>query len=230
MLMTAPQSEREQKMSQSRKFNRRTVIQAGVGLAASAVPATGMSGSPKVTPANPEGPFYPKHEQSDKDTDLTLIDGHTERAQGQVIRVTGQVLDEEGNPVEGALVDIWQANTYGKYHHEDDPSSEPKDPNFQGWGMVKTDEEGRYAFTTIKPGAYSVNKTWRRPPHIHYKVSRRGFHEITTQMYFAGEPLNEKDSLLRDVPEDSRDSLIVEFSETDDVPQGHFPIVLAKVV
>ena len=217
-------------MRESSKYSRRTIIKASVGLAASAVPVTAMSGPAEVTPANPEGPFYPKHEQLDKDTDLTLIKGHAERAQGQVIRVTGQVLDEEGKPVEGALVDIWQANAHGRYHHEDDPATAPEDPNFQGWGMVKTDVEGRYAFTTIKPGAYKVDESWRRPPHIHYKVSRRGFHEITTQMYFAGEALNETDRLLQSVPEDARDLLTVEFHEIDDVPQGHFPIVLAKVV
>ena len=217
-------------MTESNKYNRRSIIKAGVGLAASAVPVTAMSGPAVVTPANPEGPFYPKHEQADKDTDLTVIEGNTERAQGQVIRVTGQVLDEEGKPVEGALVDIWQANAHGRYHHEDDPSTAPEDPNFQGWGIVKTDAEGRYAFTTIKPGAYKVDESWKRPPHIHYKVSRRGFHEITTQMYFAGEVLNETDRLLQSVPEDARNILTVGFDDTDGVPHGHFPIVLAKVV
>ena len=217
-------------MTESNKYNRRSIIKAGVGLAASAVPVTAMSGPAVVTPANPEGPFYPKHEQADRDTDLTVIEGHTERAQGQVLRVTGQVLDEEGKPVEGALFDIWQANTHGRYHHEDDPATAPEDPNFQGWGMVKTDAEGRYAFTTIKPGAYKVDESWKRPPHIHYKVSRRGFHEITTQMYFAGEALNETDRLLQSVPEDARDLLTVGFDDTDGVPHGHFPIVLAKVV
>ena len=217
-------------MTQSNKYSRRSVIKASVGLAASAVPASAMSGPRAVTPANPEGPFYPTHKQVDKDTDLTLIKGHAERAQGQVIRVTGQVLDEEGKPIEGALVDIWQANAQGRYHHEKDPANVPEDPNFQGWGIVKTDAEGRYAFTTIKPGAYTVNESWRRPPHIHYKVSRRGFHEITTQMYFAGEALNETDSLLQSVDEDARGLLVVEFQETDGVPHGHFPVVLAKVV
>lgn len=217
-------------MTHPNRYNRRSIIKAGVGLAASAVPASAMSGPTAVTPANPEGPFYPTHEQVDKDTDLTLIEGHSERAQGQVIRVTGQVLDEEGKPIEGALVDIWQANAQGRYHHEKDPATAPEDPHFQGWGMVKTDAEGRYAFTTIKPGAYKVNESWRRPPHIHYKVSRRGFHEITTQMYFAGEALNEADSLLQSVDEEARSLLVVEFQETDGVPHGHFPIVLAKVV
>lgn len=217
-------------MSDSSKLSRRTLLTASAGVAASAMTATAMAGLTAVTPANPEGPYYPKQSQIDKDTDLTLIEGHTEHAQGTTIRVTGQVLDENGGPVEGALVDIWQANTYGRYHHEDDPNTAPRDPNFQGWGMVKTDAEGRYSFTTIKPGAYPADKNWTRPPHIHFKVSRRGYHEITTQMYFAGEPLNESDALLSSVAEDSRDLLVVDFQPADDLPSGHFPIVLAKVV
>jgi protocatechuate 3,4-dioxygenase beta subunit len=75
--------------------------------------------------------------------------------------------------------------------------------------MVKTDAEGCFAFTTIKPGAYKVNGSWRRPPHIHCKVSRRGYHEITTQKYFAGESLNETDRLLQGVAADARDLLQV---------------------
>jgi protocatechuate 3,4-dioxygenase beta subunit len=217
-------------MSIKSKIDRRTIIKAGAGIAASAITASVIANSSEPTPANPEGPFYPKHQQVDKDTDLTVIDGHTERAEGEVIRVTGQVLDEMGNPVDGALVDIWQANSHGRYHHEDDTSKAPEDPNFQGWGMVKTDAEGRYSFTTIKPGAYKVDGNWRRPPHIHYKVSRRGYHELTTQMYFAGENLNEADRLLRSVAEEDRDLLVVDFKEIDGTLQGEFPIVLAKAV
>ena len=217
-------------MSIKNKIDRRTIIKAGAGIAASAVTASVFANPSKPTPANPEGPFYPKHQQIDKDTDLTMIDGRTERAQGEVIRVTGQVLDEIGNPVEGALVDIWQANSHGRYHHDEDTSTAPEDANFQGWGMVKTDAEGRYSFTTIKPGAYKVDGDWKRPPHIHYKVSRRGYHELTTQMYFAGENLNETDRLLRSVAEEDRDLLVVNFKEIDGTPQGEFPIVLARVV
>lgn len=217
-------------MSLRTKIDRRTIIKAGAGIAVSTVTAGVIAKPSKHTPANPEGPFYPKHQQIDKDTDLTLIDGHTERAEGKVIRVTGQVLDEMGNPVEGALVDIWQANSHGRYDHEDDPATAPRDPNFQGWGMVKTDAQGRYSFTTIKPGAYKVDGSWRRPPHIHYKVSRRGYHELTTQMYFAGESLNETDRLLQSVAEEDRELLVVDFKEVDGTPHGDFPIVLAKVV
>ena len=82
----------------------------------------------------------------------------------------------------------------------------------------------------LKPGAYAVSDEWSRPPHIHYKVSRRGYHEITTQMYFAGEELNEADALLGDVAEDERELLVVDFSDIDGIPSGHFPVVLARVV
>jgi protocatechuate 3,4-dioxygenase beta subunit len=216
-------------MIDSIKVSRRVVLSAGAGIAAGVVSAKVVSGVAPLTPENPEGPFYPKHNQVDKDADLTLLQGHTERAQGQVIHVTGRVLDEQGGPVEGALVDIWQANAYGRYHHEDDSATAPLDPNFQGWGMVKTDADGRYSFTTIKPGAYKVESTWSRPPHIHFKVSRRGYHELTTQMYFEHEKLNEEDRLLLAVDEKARKLLVVDFQDKDDVLQGDFPIVLAKV-
>jgi protocatechuate 3,4-dioxygenase beta subunit len=216
-------------MSKTGKINRRTILAAGAGMAASAVAANVWASEAKPTPSNPEGPFYPKQPQSDKDADLTQIDGHAGRAEGQVIRVTGRVLDDAGQPVEGALVDVWQANTHGRYHHEDDPATAPYDPNFQGWAMVKTDKEGRYSFTTIKPGAYRVDEKWQRPPHIHFKVSRRGHHELTTQMYFSNEPLNGEDRLLNSVPEADRALLLVDFKDRDGVPEGDFPIVLARV-
>ena len=216
-------------MSKAKKISRRSVITAGAGIAATALTAAALGNQSQITPPNPEGPFYPKRPQVDKDTDLTMIQGHSERAQGQVIRVTGRVLDENGQPVEGALVDIWQANTFGRYHHEDDPATAPLDPNFQGWGMVKTDAEGNYSFTTIKPGAYAATESWTRPPHIHYKVSRRGYRELTTQMYFSGESLNATDQLLMEVDEESRGLLVVDFREQDGIPQGDFSVVLAKV-
>lgn len=216
-------------MTESIKVNRRLVLSAGAGIAAGVVTGNVVGGVAPLTPKNPEGPFYPKRDQLDKDFDLTLLEGHTERAHGQVIRVAGRVLDQQGQPVEGALVDIWQANAYGRYHHENDPATAPLDPNFQGWGMVKTDADGRYSFMTIKPGAYKVQSNWSRPPHIHFKVSRRGYHELTTQMYFEHEELNEKDRLLLAVDEKVRKLLVVDFQDKDGIPQGEFPIVLAKV-
>jgi protocatechuate 3,4-dioxygenase beta subunit len=202
------------------------MLKAGAGMTAGAVTGSALGGALGATPANPEGPFYPKHQQADRDMDLTMIEGHDECAEGTVIEVKGRVLDENGQPVEGALVDIWQANTHGRYHHEDDPSEAPRDPNFQGWGIVKTDAEGRYSFKTIKPGAYPVDEGWWRPPHIHYKVSRRGYHELTTQMYFDGDPLNDDDALLNDVAENERDRLLVAFDTEGRVPVGNFDVIL----
>jgi len=224
--------------SKSKKLSRRAVVQVGLGAGAGMM-ARGLLARPAAplapdcdTPAQEEGPFYPKRDQLDKDADLTVIQGHTERAEGEVIRVEGQVLDDDFKPVPGALVEIWQANRHGRYHHEDDPNPSPKDPNFQGWGQVRTDAEGRYGFTTIVPGAYPVDADWWRPPHIHFKVARRGYHELTTQMYFAGHELNEKDPLLNGVAADERERLIVAFDDRQDAPgvkTGIFNIVIQRV-
>ena len=216
-------------MKSANKISRRAALRAGAGLAAGAVATTVAAGTLGLTPANPEGPFYPIHKQTDMDADLTRIEGHEERAAGEVICVTGRVLDENGAPVEGALVDVWQANANGKYLHEADTSTAPLDPNFQYWAQMKTDAEGRYRYTTIKPAAYAAMGEWVRPPHIHYKVSRRGYRELTTQMYFAGEALNEKDRLLLEVPEELRGRLVVPFQSNGEVPEGVFDVILEQV-
>ncbi|MEN1728979.1 MAG: protocatechuate 3,4-dioxygenase [Pseudomonadota bacterium] len=183
-----------------------------------------------ITPAQTEGPFFPIEDQLDKDADLTMIEGHRESALGDVVVVEGRVLDENGEPIAGALIDVWQANVHGRYAHEADPNPQPLDPNFQGWGKLVTDEEGRYRFRTIIPGAYQVGESWSRPPHIHFKVARRGYHELTTQMYFADHPLNDPDRLLQAVPEDQRGMLIVNFEpQSEDASKGVFDIVLGAV-
>ena len=214
-------------MSKRLSLTRRAIL--CVGASAAGAVATGATAAMKPTPPNPEGPFYPVHEQADRDADLTRVKGREGQAEGQVIKVAGQVLDEDGQPVADAVVDIWQANAFGRYDHEGDTSDSPLDPNFQSWAIMKTDAEGRYAFKTIKPGAYTAMGDWVRPPHIHFKVSRRGYHELTTQMYFAGEPLNDSDALFQDVPENERERLLVSFDDSGDAPRGTFDIVLRRV-
>jgi len=222
----------------SNEISRRSLMKAGIGVAVGAVTGDLLGQTAEIpagiTPAQVEGPFYPIHEQADKDMDLTLIQGHTVRAEGEVIIVHGQILDEDHNPVANALVDVWQANKNGRYRHDNDNSPAPLDANFQGWGQIRADAEGRYRFRTIIPGAYPAERGWIRPPHIHFKVSRRGYHELTTQMYFAGQPLNDRDYLLQGLAEAERDKLLVEFvadvtAPEPDIKQGQFNIVLRRV-
>ena len=215
-------------MTEKRTISRRSLVKGSVGVAAATV--TGSLWA-TATPSQTEGPFFPNQPQPDTDADMTLIDGHTERASGEVVEISGRVLDESGKPVAGALIDVWQANTHGRYAHEADPNPAPLDSNFQGWAQLKTDAGGRYRFKTVRPGAYPVMADWSRPPHIHFKVARRGFHELTTQMYFAGDPLNEADRLLQSVPEDERGMLVVEFqrSAQSDALCGEFNLIMAAV-
>lgn len=210
-------------------MSRRNALQAALGAIALA-PVARLAAA---TPAQVEGPFFPTQKQPDKDTDMTRVEGRSGRAQGDVIDIQGRVLDETGTPVAGALVDIWQANAKGRYAHEADPNPAPLDPDFQGWAQLLTDEEGRYRVTTIVPGSYQVEAAWTRPPHIHFKVARRGFHELVTQMYFAGNPLNDVDSILLSVPASERSQLMVPFapagSAADPVRSGRFDLVLRRV-
>jgi len=198
----------------------------GIGALAAAAPLSALT-----TPSQPKGPFFPNRPQPDTDADMTMIEGHSVRALGEVVEVSGRVLDGDGNPVAGALIDVWQANTHGRYAHERDPNPAPLDPNFQGWAKLRTNGEGRYRFRTIKPGPYQVGEAWSRPPHIHFKVARRGFHELTTQMYFAGDPLNDLDRLLQSVPESERAMLVVDFraGEPPGTRHGAFDIVMRRV-
>lgn len=215
-------SEKDQAMGNGR----RRLLKGALGGAAA------IAGTPvlaAVTPSQAEGPFYPNRAQPDTDADLTMIEGRTERALGEVVKVSGRVLDEDGNPIADALIDVWQANTHGRYAHEADSSPAPLDPNFQGWAQLKTGPDGRYRFTTIKPGAYPIQPDWTRPPHIHFKVARRGYHELTTQMYFAGEPLNDEDRLLGSVPRAERHLLIVEFDPQRSPPAGRFDLFMQRV-
>ena len=183
-----------------KKISRRKLIQFSVlsGLAG----ALGVNGSIAKalalmpTPAETEGPFYPVKDQQDKDADLTQIEGHTAAAQGQHIVVSGQVQDVAGNPVAQASLDIWQADAHGRYHHPRDPNPARPDENFQGWAIIRCDENGLFRFKTVMPGAYPASGSWIRPPHIHFKVSKPGFRVLTTQMYFPAEKLNHSDLLL----------------------------------
>ncbi len=149
-----------------------------------------------ITPHETSGPFYPVTEQEDKDYDLTHISEKNKSAQGEIIWLEAEVIDVDGRPLKNTTVELWQANSVGRYRHPFDSNPAPIDPNFQGWAIVKTDAKGIVKFKTIIPGAYPASNDWVRPPHIHFKLYKEGFQELTTQMYFPGQPLNDKDRLL----------------------------------
>jgi protocatechuate 3,4-dioxygenase, beta subunit len=131
---------------------------------------------------------------------------------GERIIVQGRVLDEDGRPIAGALVEVWQANAAGRYRHETDRHPAPLDPNFVGAGRCLTDGEGRYRFVTVKPGAYpwgNHENAWR-PAHIHFSLFGRFFAQrLVTQMYFPGDPLFEYDPIFQSVRDPRARELLV---------------------
>ncbi len=218
-------------MKKHKNISRRDVTKQ-IGIAAGiSLLGPGITGAAALTPAQTEGPFYPIDEQADKDMDLTLIEGHSDTAEGETILVRGRVSDADGRPLDDALVDVWQANHFGRYSHPEDNSTAPLDPNFQGWGLTKTNAEGRYGLKTIKPGAYrlsAVDGSGQRCRHIHFKVSRPEFKNLTTQMYFHGDPLIDQDLVMAGTPTELRHLLIAN-SVTDELtrlPLYRFDLVL----
>lgn len=189
----------------------------GLGAGAAGVLATtsplakALAASCGLTPPQTPGPFYPGESQFSNDADLTVVPGSVTRAVGQVIYIRGKVLDQHCKPLPRTSVEIWQACASGKYNHPNDPNSAPLDRNFKYWAEVSTDETGEYGFKTILPGAYPADATWTRPPHIHFKVAKLGFQELVTQMYFKGQPDNDADLILRQVPIAERKSVVIDF-------------------
>jgi protocatechuate 3,4-dioxygenase beta subunit len=168
------------------------------------------------------------------ETDHDLTRQHAGEPAGQRIVVSGRVLDEDGRPVPRTLVEIWQCNAAGRYIHVRDDHPAPIDPNFTGAGRTLTDDEGRYTFVTIRPGAYP----WRnhpnawRPAHIHFSLFGTSFlSRLVTQMYFPGDPLFPFDPILQSVPDErARQRLVSAFDLTLTQPEWalgyRFDIVL----
>jgi protocatechuate 3,4-dioxygenase, beta subunit len=197
----------------SRALARRTVLTALAG-------STGLMLMPLearaalLTPRQTEGPFYPPVLPADSDSDLVRVTGADAAALGQVTHVTGRVLDRQGRPLSGALVEIWQCDAHGRYLHPGDRGS-TRDPGFQGFGRSLTDTGGGYRFRTIRPVAYTG-----RTPHIHFKVLRDGAELLTTQMYVAGEASNARDGLYRRLDPDERERVTVALRPAPEIESG----------
>jgi protocatechuate 3,4-dioxygenase, beta subunit len=148
------------------------------------------------------GPVFGRIPVRAEDGDLTRQ--HRGEPLGERIIVTGRVRDSDGAPIRNTLVEVWQANAAGRYIDPDDDHPAPLDPNFTGAGRCLTDDEGRYRFVTVKPGAYP----WRnhpnawRPAHIHFSLFGAELSSrLVTQMYFPGDPLMALDPMVQSIPD-----------------------------
>jgi protocatechuate 3,4-dioxygenase beta subunit len=178
------------------------------------------------------GPVYGYGKIGPVDNDLTRQ--HPGEPLGERIVLEGRVLDADGRPVTGTLIELWQANAAGRYIHQVDQHAAPLDPNFTGAGRALTDAEGRYRFVTIKPGAYP----WRnhpnawRPAHLHLSLFGQNFTtRLVTQMYFPGDPLLPLDPIFNSVPDEkARQRLVADFDIELTQPEWalgyHWDIVL----
>jgi len=160
-----------------------------------------------------------------EDADLTRNAGTGGEALGQRIIVTGRLTDESGDPMAGALIEVWQANAAGRYVHKRDDWPGPLDPNFLGIGRCLTTANGEYRFLTVRPGAYpwgNHENAWR-PAHIHFSVLGPSWHErLVTQMYFADDPLLDLDPIFNAVPEGARPRLVAAYAH--DVTQAQWAL------
>ena len=169
----------------------------------------------KQTLSEITGPLFGHDAVQPGDDDLTRNAGTGGEAMGERLIVVGRVLDENERPVPNTLVEIWQANSAGRYHHEVDQHNAPLDPNFTGAGRCLTNEEGEYRFLTIKPGAYpwlNHPNAWR-PAHIHLSLFGPSFvTRLVTQFFFPGDPLIPLDPILNSIPSKSaRQRLIASY-------------------
>jgi protocatechuate 3,4-dioxygenase beta subunit len=172
----------------------------------------------RPTPAQTEGPFYPVKLPDDTDFDL-LAQGKLRYTRGAATWLDGTVTDTTGRPLRGAVVEIWQCDEQGHYHHPGDGSK--ADPAFQGFGRVVAGTDGSYRFRTIRPAPYTG-----RTPHIHLKVRLAQRELLTTQLYVEGDTGNARDFLWRRLSAEDRAAITVPFAPAADGLQARFGIVV----
>jgi protocatechuate 3,4-dioxygenase beta subunit len=171
------------------------------------------------TPRLTEGPFYPRSFPSDSDADLTRVVGRAKSAEGTVLEVSGRVIDRSGKPRANSRVEIWQCDAFGQYHHVGEPEG-AGDADFQGWGAVTTDGDGRYSFRTIRPVPYPG-----RTPHIHFTVAENGRRRLTSQIFIEGEAQNARDGIYRSLGRDAK-LVTMSLENAGATLKGSFDIVL----
>ena len=181
---------------------------AGAALACALPFSPAAAASPLTpTPRQTAGPFYPDRFPDDIDSDLLAIVGRPGTAAGTPLRLSGRVVDTAGRAIRQSVVEIWQCDANGRYHHSRD-RPDGRDAGFQGFGRTTVDADGIYAFRTIRPVPYGG-----RTPHIHVLVRPPGSEPLVTQMYVAGEPRNETDGILNSIRDTAaRASVIVPLS------------------
>jgi len=168
------------------------------------------------TPHTTAGPFYPDHLPLDQDNDLIHITNDITPAVGTVTNLSGTLVDPSGAPVKNALIELWQADNFGSYIHSRGAQGGQRDSHFQGYGKFETGKTGEWVFRTIKPALYTG-----RTRHFHFGITLPGMQRrFTTQLFFAGEPANTRDMVLRAIRDDAqRASVIREFKEDGDTKQ-----------
>jgi protocatechuate 3,4-dioxygenase beta subunit len=210
--------------SMNRPIARRRLQLAAAAAALLALPALHLGARAqgarlRPTPAQTEGPFYPVALPADNDADL-LANGSLRYAHGRPAWVEGTLSDVDGRPLPGGVVEIWQCDQEGRYHHPGD--GDRADRAFQGFGRVVADREGRWRFRTIRPVAYGG-----RAPHIHAKVKLGARELLTTQFYVEGDPGNARDFLWNRLSADDRRAVTASFAVAAD---GHLSAKFAVVV
>lgn len=161
-----------------------------------------------LTPRATEGPYYPDHLPLDQDNDLTQIIGGKAPAGGIVTEFGGRLLNADGKPLSEHVIELWQADMNGCYiHSKGEQRGKERDPQFQGYGKMETNAKGEYRFRTIKPALYTG-----RTIHWHIAVKKGDKRFLTTQLFIAGVPQNDRDGILRRMgTEEQRLSVIREF-------------------
>jgi protocatechuate 3,4-dioxygenase alpha subunit len=177
---------------------------------------------PGVTPSQTIGPFFERALLRDP---LDLLAGPG--VEGERIRVEGRVLDGDGAPVPDALVELWQANAHGRYHHPADRRDLPLEAGFGGFGRVGSDDEGRFRFETIRPGPVPFDDASTQAPHLVVTVFARGLlNHLSTRLYFADDPRTADDPILRLVPPPRRATLLARPADGDGTPLYRWDVVL----